>query len=220
MTMAPIELEPLEVQAAHEWRGGPSKLADALAKAQGEIKNPAKTAENPHFKSSYANLATGIDSIRAALSKHGIAFTQPTRAQGELLMLYTRLIHSSGEWLESEWPVGSFTKLTPQQMGSALTYARRYSLFSLVGISGGDDDDDGHAASNGGARHAPPPPPPPKKPAPFDWTEARKFLAGADTETDLNIRYEKIVKAYPHAKGDELDAIIREVGAKFWTEDA
>jgi len=63
------------------------------------------------------------------------------------MVLHTRLIHSSGEWIGSEWPVAEFGRSSPQQMGSALTYARRYSLFSIVGIAGQDDDDDGAAAS-------------------------------------------------------------------------
>ena len=127
-------------------KGG--RLAEALAKAQGEIRNPGKNAENPHFKSKYANLADGIMAIREALSKHGVAYVQTTRVDGGILFLTTALIHAvSGETIESEWPVGAYEKLTPQQMGSSLTYARRYSLFGLVGISGTDDDDDGNAAS-------------------------------------------------------------------------
>jgi hypothetical protein len=124
------------------------RIAEALARAQGEIRNPARNAENPHFKSKYANLADGIIAIREALSKHGIAYVQTTRVDGGVLYLTTALIHAvSGDSIESEWPVGAFEKLTPQQMGSALTYARRYSLFGMVGISGADDDDDGNAAS-------------------------------------------------------------------------
>ncbi len=124
------------------------RLAEALARAQGEIRNPGKSAENPHFKSRYANLADGIMAIRESLSKHGIAYVQTTRVDGGVLYLTTALIHAvSGDSIESEWPVGAFEKLTPQQMGSALTYARRYSLFGMVGISGADDDDDGNAAS-------------------------------------------------------------------------
>ncbi len=129
-------------------KGG--RLAEALAKAQGEIRNPGKNAENPHFKARYSTLADGIAAIRGPLSMNGIAYTQTTRMDGGLLILTTSLIHAiSGESIESEWPVGTYEKLTPQQMGSALTYARRYSLFDVVGISGADDDDDGNAASQG-----------------------------------------------------------------------
>jgi hypothetical protein len=124
---------------------GIAQLAEALAKAQGKIQNPAKESQNPHFRSRYADLATGINAIRAALSECGIAVIQTTDFQDELLVLTTRLIHSSGEWIGSRWPVCVFTKVTVQQIGSSLTYARRYSLFPLVGIAG-DDDDDGNAA--------------------------------------------------------------------------
>lgn len=130
---------------------GAPNLAAALAAAQGEIKNPAKSAENPHFKSKYANLVEGLIAIKGPLAAHGIAVVQSTRMQDDLLILTTRLIHDSGEFVESEWPVADFRKLNPQQMGSALTYARRYSLFSIVGISGADDDDDGEAVTTAAA---------------------------------------------------------------------
>ncbi len=133
-------------------KGG--RLAEALARAQGEIRNPGKDktaqirSDKGSYSYSYATLADGIIAIREALSKHGIAYIQTTRADGGVLYLTTTLMHAvSGESIESEWPVGAYDKLTPQQMGSALTYARRYTLFPMVGISGADDDDDGNAAS-------------------------------------------------------------------------
>jgi hypothetical protein len=207
---------------------GPTKLADALAKAQAEMKNVTKEREadiksdRGSYKYKYATLADGIDVVRAALSKHGLAFTQQTKASGDALILYTRLLHPSGEWIESEWPVGSFAKLSPQQMGSALTYARRYSLFSLVGIAGQDDDDDGNAASNAARSSVPPPPPPPPpkaKTMPFDWNECRKWFNGAESEYDLNTRYEKTIKAYPNADRNELDNMVRDAAKKFWSQE-
>jgi ERF superfamily len=199
------------------------KLADALAKAQAKISNPAKTALNPHFKSNYANLATGIDSIRAALGEQGIAFVQTTAMRGEMMVLYTRLIHSSGEWVGSEWPVAAYSKVSPQQMGSALTYARRYSLFSIVGIAGHDDDDDGNIASSPPARPATPPPPPPPPPGkrllPKTWREdVRKLFKDAKSLDSINAAYDKSVAAYRFEGADleELDAILREVATPFW----
>ena len=120
-------------------------LAAALAKAQGEIKNPAKQSTNPHFRSNYADLATGINAIKAALSANGITYTQATYMAGDLIMLETRLIHSTGQWISSDYPIIRFPA-KQQEIGSADTYARRYSLFSLVGIAGEDEDDDGNAA--------------------------------------------------------------------------
>lgn len=119
-------------------------IAAALAKAQGEIHNPAKSKQNPHFRSSYADLAGGLDVIRPALSKHGLSFVQTTSMDGDLVVLHTRLMHTSGQWLEGTYPVTKLGK--HQDMMSALTYSKRAALFALVGVAGEDDDDDGNAA--------------------------------------------------------------------------
>lgn len=123
-----------------------NEIATALAKVQGLIKNPAKESENPHFKNRYADLSQGLNAVRPILSEHSIALVQMTRMDGELMMLDTRLVHSSGQWIESSYPVCKFPT-RQQEAGSALTYARRYSLFALVGIAGADEDDDGNDAS-------------------------------------------------------------------------
>lgn len=120
-------------------------LDAALAKAQAEIENPTKDATNPHFRSKYATLDAGLNIVRACLSKHGISVTQPTRVEDGILMLETRLA-CQGQWIASEYPVCPFP-IKQQEMGSALTYSRRYSLFSLVGIAG-EEDDDGNAATS------------------------------------------------------------------------
>lgn len=114
-------------------------LASALAKAQGEIQNPHKDAVNSHFRSRYADLSGGLEAIRPALAKHELAFVQTTARNGDDLALITRLMHASGQWIESTYPV---CKIGPRQieMGSALTFARRYALFALVGIAGSDDE--------------------------------------------------------------------------------
>lgn len=119
-------------------------LDAALAKAQAEIENPTKDATNPHFRSKYATLDAGLNIVRACLSKHGISVTQPTRVEDGILMLETRLA-CQGQWIASEYPVCAFP-VKQQEMGSALTYSRRYSLFSLVGIAG-EEDDDANAAT-------------------------------------------------------------------------
>jgi hypothetical protein len=120
-------------------------LSDALAKAQAIITNPAKDATNPHFRSKYATLDTGLNVVRDALSKHAISFTQGTRMEGDVMMLDTRLTHGN-EWMESEYPVCRFPA-KQQEIGSALTYARRYSLFAIVGVAG-EEDDDANAATS------------------------------------------------------------------------
>jgi hypothetical protein len=121
------------------------EIAAALAKAQAVIQNPAKDKENPHFKSKYADLASGLDCVRPALSAQGIAFVQPTEITDDGVILRTRLIHASGQWIESTYPVSKFAP--HQQLGAALTYAKRQALFALVGICGDDEDDDGVAAN-------------------------------------------------------------------------
>ena len=121
-----------------------NEISAALSKAQGMMDNPDKSAKNPHFGSTYADLAAGLSAIRVALSANGIAFIQTPRIEDDLMMLDTRLTHSSDQYFECEWPVCKLPA-APQLMGSALTYARRYSLFSIVGIAG--EDDDGNAAS-------------------------------------------------------------------------
>jgi hypothetical protein len=122
-----------------------NEIVAALAKAQGTINNPGKKATNPHYKSQYADLSMGLNAIREGLSANGLAVIQSTRMWDNVLMLDTRLAHSSGQWFEAEYPVCTLPG-QPQIIGSALTYARRYSLFGLVGIAG--EDDDGNAAKD------------------------------------------------------------------------
>jgi ERF superfamily len=121
-----------------------NEIAAAMAKAQAVIMNPIKTKTNPHFKSSYADLASGLDVIRPALSAHGIAIFQATEIVEDGVILKTRLVHSTGQWIESTYPVSKFAP--HQQLGAALTYSKRQALFSLVGVCG-DDDDDGNSTA-------------------------------------------------------------------------
>jgi hypothetical protein len=141
-----------------------NEISAALAKAQGSIQNPHKEAENPAFKrgntaSTYADLSSGINAIRGALSSNGIAYVQSTRLDGEVLLVDTRLTHTSGQWIESEFPACRFPA-KPQDVGSAITYARRYSLFAIVGIAGEDDDGNAANASETPAQKKPIPTPP------------------------------------------------------------
>ena len=128
-------------------------LAAALAKAQSEIVNPEKsltaTIESPFPREGqrtfrYASLATGLDIVRKCLGQHEIATVQSTAIDRDsgLIRLTTTLVHASGEWVSSEWPVCPASETSaPHRMGAALTYARRYALFTLVGIAGEDDLD-------------------------------------------------------------------------------
>jgi hypothetical protein len=128
-------------------------ISGALAKAQVELTNPEKsllaTIRSPFPREAdrtfrYAPLSSGLDIVRKTLGRHEIAAIQSTNIDSEagLLRLTTVLAHSSGEWISSEWPVCRIGDMaSAQRMGAALTYARRYGLFTLVGIAGEDDLD-------------------------------------------------------------------------------
>src|SRR5678809_1295014 len=140
----------LIVQSSSESIG---TIAAALAKAQVELTNPEKslvsTIRSPFPREAdrtfrYAPLSSGLDIVRKSLGRHEIATIQSTEIDKDsgLLRLTTILAHSSGEWVSSEWPVCQISDIaSAQRMGAALTYARRYALFTLVGIAGEDDLD-------------------------------------------------------------------------------
>src|SRR6201984_2106350 len=129
-------------------------FAGALAKAQAELTNPEKSlvatieieggGQGRERSFRYAPLSSGLEIVRKTLTQHEIATVQTTaldQAAG-LVSLTTVLAHSSGEWIASDWPVcGIAETATPHRMGAALTYARRYALFTLVGIAGEYDLD-------------------------------------------------------------------------------
>jgi hypothetical protein len=128
-------------------------IATALAKAQSELTNPEKlltaTIRSPFPRETdrtfrYASLASGLDIVRKSLGQHEIATVQTTtidQPSGQI-RLKTLLVHASGEWISSDWPVcASSETAAPHRMGAALSYARRYALFTLVGIAGEDDLD-------------------------------------------------------------------------------
>src|SRR5271165_3998519 len=139
--------------AMHRFSESVGTIAAALAKAQAELTNPEKslvaTIRSPFPRERdrtfrYAPLSSGLDIIRKSLGRHEIATIQSTEIDKEagLLRLTTILAHSSGEWVSSEWPVCQIADVSSaQRMGAALTYARRYALFTLVGIAGEDDLD-------------------------------------------------------------------------------
>ena len=128
-------------------------IAGALAKAQAEIANPEKsltaTIRSPFPREAdrsfrYASLASGLDLVRKSLGRYEIATVQTTSIDDAagMIRLTTTLAHSSGEWVSSDWPVCQVSETSmPHKMGAALTYARRYALFTLVGIAGDDDLD-------------------------------------------------------------------------------
>src|ERR1700761_3829379 len=128
-------------------------IAGALAKAQIELANPEKsltaTIQSPFPREAdrtfrYASLSSGLDLVRKSLGRHEIATVQTTSIDDTagLIRLTTVLAHASGEWVSSDWPVCPVRwTAIPHRLGTALTYARRYALFTLVGIAGEDDLD-------------------------------------------------------------------------------
>src|ERR1700694_1248235 len=149
-------------------------IAAALAKAQSELTNPEKsltaTIRSPFPREGdrtfrYASLSSGLDIVRKALGKHEIATVQTTAIdEAGVIRLTTVLAHSAGEWVSSDWPVCPVSETAaPHRMGAALTYARRYALFTLVGIAGEDDLDapDLSALKFNGRSHAVPTESPP-----------------------------------------------------------
>lgn len=129
-------------------------LAAALVKAQAEMPTAAKDARNPHLNTQYADLASVWIAAKGALTKHGLAVLQrpglrPRPESGPIVTVETILAHTSGEWVASEVALtpapDKAGNWTPQIIGSAITYGRRYGLAAMVGVVA--DDDDGHAAS-------------------------------------------------------------------------
>ena len=196
--------------------GSIGNLAAALARAQVELINPEKSmvatirpdsggAAEQIFR--YAPLSDGLNIIRKTLGQHEIATVQSTSVDqtAGLIRLKTVLAHSSGEWISSDWPVCPLEDLaSPKRMGAALTYARRYALFALVGIAGEDDLDapdlnapepvrptiertvsTGRSRLNGGRSQA-----------------SRKSFAGSTQTEDL--------KAAPSPLKDQLSAVLRD----------
>jgi hypothetical protein len=198
--------------------GSIAKLTEALAKAQGAIKGAVKDVDNPFFKSKYADLASCWEACREPLSKNGLAVIQTTSlAPGGGVLLRTILSHSSGEWIDSWYPVVPI-KNDPQGFGSALTYARRYCLSAMVGIA--PEDDDGNAATGHGATkdtsgpvRAPKvtpirdtlEPPPAEQPKIKKWADEQfDFLAGAKNvdslfkwEDDNAAAMERLMEKWP-----------------------
>lgn len=156
------------------------ELATALSLAQGEIENATKNANNPHFRSKYADLAEIINTVRPVLAKHGLAVVQfPGMSDGNATV-ETILAHKSGEWMRgtAESPL---PKADPQGVGSATTYLRRYSLAAVCGIAQEDDDGEGAVSRNGNGRSA-------KAQTPPEAAKAlREFGKHTDPETAAEI---------------------------------
>lgn len=121
------------------------QLALALHKVQSEVKNPSFDSTNPHFKSKFASLVSVREAVMPVLSKHGLSVAQFPKAGDGSAGCVNLLLHHSGQWIEEECLL-PLDKNNAQGAGSAITYARRYSLQAIAGVVA-DVDDDGNAAS-------------------------------------------------------------------------
>ena len=172
------------------------ELAKALAAANLEIVNPSLDAVNPHFKSRYASLGAIINAVRLPLARHGISAVQTVSTDGGAVGVTTTLLHASGEWMAETAMSALPDRATVQQLGSIITYLRRYCLASVTNIVG-EEDQDGNEASLPSALRTearkpfkpqdprtavPPPPTAPKatKPAPEPVAEVKAMDAYPD----------------------------------------
>ena len=159
-------------------------LAAALAKAQGQMKGAVKDSANPFFKSKYADLASVVEAIRVAFSSNGLSYIQTVQpSDKDEVRVETTLLHASGEWISCGYLSLPVSKADAQGFGSALTYARRYSLSAAVGVA--PEDDDGNAASAAKPKD--------------DYTKHLLALAAAPSMDDLQAVFKT---AYKEAQRD------------------
>jgi len=147
------------------------QLASALAKAQKTMEGASKDSKNPHFGSRYADLASIVDACREPLADNEIAVVQSSNTDGVLVRMTTTLLHSSGEWIESDPLQVQGKDAGPQAVGSCLTYLRRYQLAAMVGIAPADDDAEAAEGRGVGMKPVGPPRLPPSQPPPTRPTQ-------------------------------------------------
>jgi ERF superfamily len=197
-------------------------IASALAKAQAELNNPEKSLtatirssfpRESDRKFRYASLASGLEIVRKTLGKNEIATMQTTAIdETGLIRLTTVLAHSSGEWVSSDWPVCPASETAaPHRMGAALTYARRYALFTLVGIAGEDDLDAPDLEAEPKAGAAQPPRPNGQKQNGHAFADSASEQAGARRKT-LPARPPKLVLG-PDQSAVLRDRLVAEIDA-------
>jgi hypothetical protein len=148
-----------------------NELAAALAKAQMKIRNAELDRVNPHFKNRYATLGSIINAVKIPLAEQGLATMQTVRMDGTTVVVSTMITHSSGQWIEEAASFPLPERSTVQQLGSCVTYLRRYSLSAICGIVG-DEDDDGEGDR---VERAPEPRREPFKPTQARGAEPQKF---------------------------------------------
>lgn len=126
------------------------ELVGALSKAQGSMSPAVFNRVNPHFKNRYADFTSCMECCRAPLANNGLSVMQYCESLNERLVLVTMLAHTSGQWMKSYFPLNPM-KMDSQSIGSAMTYAKRYSLSAMLGIVSDNEDDDAEAAQGRGS---------------------------------------------------------------------
>ena len=167
-------------------------IATALVKAQQAFGPALKTATNPHFRSRYADLAACVEAVMDGLNSNGIALVQQLTESDTGVIVETVFIHESGEMLNCGKLHVPAVKHDPQGYGSALTYARRYSLMAACGIA--PEDDDGNAASRKGEA----------KKSEVDESVMADHLAAIEATTNQDDLKKAYVKAYAYANGEPV----------------
>lgn len=206
----------------------PATLWSALVNAQSEFETVEKDRVNPHFKNRYATLSSLIESTRPALTRHGLAVVQLVETHDGTLFLNTRVVHRSGQHIESSVPLLCLRD-GAQKFGSELTYMRRYSYAAILNVVA-DEDDDGEEAQKASTEHASalkfparparfvqaPVSPPPAElslaPSPTDKarTWADVLLAEISTCTDENMLHDILARPRLQAGRDRLKEILPE----------
>lgn len=174
------------------------ELCKAMANAFGEIENAVKDKTNPHFRSKYADLGNVVDAIKPALTKNGLFFCQHSHDKESHVCVETIIYHQSGEFMSCGFVSVPVSKHDAQGFGSAMTYARRYSLSAAFGVA--PEDDDGNAASKAA-------------PAPKSKSEKDQYIKSIAESEDENELRETYTKAVQAMRGDRL-AIVEIAAAK------
>jgi len=182
-----------------------NELASALSKFQGQIKNAPKDSSNPYFHSNYTDLATAWDAIRSPLAANGLSVVQDAVIVEAKVSVTSLLMHTSGQWIESTL---DFTPkdLSPQSVGSCLSYGRRYLLMAQTGLAGEDDDAES-ATDHKAPPKAEPKPTQKKRELPIQMVEEPK--AENKTEASYFTRIMRWVNAAKIADSDKISLIAR-----------
>ena len=191
------------------------ELAKALAIAQASMGPALKGAKNPHFRSSYADLSSVVEAIREPFTSNGLAWVQAPSLDPDtgLVTVATRIVHSSGQWVEASVSAmpgrGGKADLSPQAVGSAVTYLRRYGLQALAGVPSADDDGEA-AMGRGRPSHNVPQrrPPAPAPAAQGRWSDAERARFCARLG-DLSLTYDAVAE-FCVAKGRPRPSVMGE----------